>query len=309
MQRSSLPFGAAPWAAFFLLTAAACSSSEPSAAPSATTGDGGAVDAAPAATVTQSDLGRTCAAGCAGVDVCTVANADCQSGQCLFDKAHAEAYCTADCSSASCPAGFACRDVPFALKRACMRDSTVVPGGPRVKGSVSVTGSVGAHDASPVPYADTSAIDTAPAAKLTAECGAVYLTTGGTRSTASTPAVPGFLMYVTVCGAAKSWISLQLPFTTGTFTSGFPDLKANVARRVNGSGLNYDEGNASVQVTAAEEIDASADPYRAKRLVVRFDGTVPQDTSSCGPAASCDSGSPSVTISGELELTNVVSAP
>ena len=190
------------------------------------------------AAVSPTDLGTACGAGCGGSSICTVKNADCESGWCLFDKSSSQgsAYCTADCTTAQCPSGYTCEDVPFQLQRACVHDrGPATLGGPRVKGSVTVQGKIGPNGSAPSPFVVTQAIDATPLAAigpLSSACGNVYLTSGGTASTATAVAVGGIHAYVYACGSANVVLHFQIPYVKGSYpglAAGFPAAYVGVS--------------------------------------------------------------------------------
>lgn len=71
-------------------------------------------------------LGQSCVTGCAGADICANPSEECALGYCLFDGRDGfDAYCTMSCSAASCPSGYHCEAIGFAIERACVADSRV----------------------------------------------------------------------------------------------------------------------------------------------------------------------------------------
>lgn len=111
-------------------------------------------DASPDASLTAPDapaitgVGNSCATGCIGADVCANSSTTCEHGYCLFDGRgdQFDSYCTMDCSTTGCPAGYHCEDVPFDLDRACVADPAVCGDGVLERGEACDDGNTASDD-------------------------------------------------------------------------------------------------------------------------------------------------------------------
>lgn len=161
MRRRSIsdwPFIAAAVLVFGLVAAVGCSGEAGEDAP-----DGGenSDDVGIDAEVNEKDggedeepwlegIGDDCGAGCAGAERCTVTSDECSTGYCLFERdweSQPDAYCTADCSEASCPPGYSCEPVEHGpLLMACRADAPVCGDGIVQRGEVCDDGGESSPD-------------------------------------------------------------------------------------------------------------------------------------------------------------------
>lgn len=294
------------------LFAQACSSSTPAdfvqadASADVSTESSSVTDGGPS--VAATDLGKTCAGGCAGSKICTVTDSVCSTSHCLFDgrEAPSESYCTADCSSAACPTGFVCIDVPFQLKRACARDRAVTPGGSSVRGSIKLTGGTGPAGTTPTPFALNQAFDAPPASTLaTLRCGEAWITTAPTVEKA-------LFIYAKACDAnAAALVTFYVPLDAGSYPTKnmhFPSIVAQVGPSYSAPLLDYGSRKVVVgtlDVTDLTGVSTTALPWTIGHTRVTYVGTLPKGGECTGPT--CASGDATVAVELNLELTKVSS--
>ena len=265
--------------------------------------------------VSATDLGTACGGGCAGSKICTVESSQCESGQCLFDgrSEPSEAYCTADCSNAACPTGYACTDVPFSLTRACVRDDSPPTGSssPRATGTLKFTGTIAASGSPAQPFEIDQTLDTAPVAKLAnMKCDSIFLHTDGTTAQQSPPSAAVLEVYVNGgCDTSepRAALNFKLPLTLGTFTASDDvpesDVTILTSQGDTGTHYGYETNQSTLQVLVLEGAESTATPWRAKKVVVHLEGDLPKN-SNC-PDSSCGT---TVHLTLDLELANVVSS-
>ena len=294
-----------------LLFAQACSSSTSAdfVQPDASADVSSESSVTDAATVAATDLGKTCAGGCAGSKICTVTDSLCSTSHCLFDgrEATSESYCTADCSSAACPTGFACIDVPFQLKRACARDRGVTPGGSSVRGSIKLTGGTGPAGTTPTSFVLNQAFDAPPASTLaTLRCGEAWITTAPTAEKA-------LFVYVKACDSkAAALVAFYVPLDVGSYPTKnmhFPIIFAQVGPSYSAPLLDYGSRKGYVagtlDVTDLTGVSTTAVPWTAGHARVNYVGTLPKGGECTGPT--CATGNATVDVELDLELTKVSS--
>ena len=303
---------------FLAVVVAGCSSSPASTTSGDPSSDGGTPNTDPTPDlppVTATDLGKSCGGGCAGAQICTVDSSSCESGHCLFDgrTTPSEAYCTADCSNAACPKGYACTDVPFLLKRACVRDSSAPTddSSPRARGTLKVTGSIAPNGTPAKAFQIDQPLDTSPVAKLASmKCDTVFLHTDGTTSQESPPSEAVLEVYIAggcAPAEARGIVYFRLPLKTGTFT-GDDDVPKTDIQVFPPSGTEpvhygYETNQSVLDVSVIDGAEKSSPPWRAKRVVVHLEGDLPKYTP-C-PDASCGTPAP---LTLDLELLNIVSS-
>lgn len=306
--------------AFGGIFAMGCSSSSSSTTPvtpDPTSDAGAAGDSSTPTALPAGDLGKSCSGGCAGSGICTVSDPTCSTGHCLFDvrDGSGQAYCTADCTSAACPSGFRCEDVPFKLLRACVRDSTPVgPTAPRVKGTVSVAGTLGAHGKPATAYSSEATLDATPVATFAAlKCNDVLVQPAGGGAKAAT-------ITINLCKASdpsyvKAYVSFKLPLQDGTTASPpvftrVGDVNTSSLKSYGDFRLAQTEPGMTLKVEKAA-VQGTTSPFKVEHLTLHLSGDVAASTGfgdSCGAGAAspgCGEGGTSVTVTADLELTNV----
>jgi cysteine-rich repeat protein len=104
-------------------------------------------------------VGTSCASGCAGADICANPSTDCEHGYCLFDGRDDsfDSYCTKDCTTTGCPAGYHCESIEFDLTRACVADVASCGNGVVERGETCDDGNTASSDGC---RADCRATDT-----------------------------------------------------------------------------------------------------------------------------------------------------
>lgn len=265
------------------------------------------------------DLGKSCTGSCAGSELCTSADATCETGHCLSDPRAkpGEFYCTAECSEAECPPGFLCEDVPFELKRACVRDdgSTGEVDDPRVKGTVTLKGAFGKIDAPPEPFDNTYAFDSIPVSELDSiECGKAFV------NYSSTPygSENGLQIYLRACNTespeddTNGYLLIEVPFRKGTLPDGdasafYPKVDVSVGsveeKTLARYGGTVPTEGVTLNVHTLVGVQDTSLPWSVEEIGFDITGTLQKDDSCTGSA--CGSSADTLSISISLGLTDI----